>query len=120
LKQGIVLLAHGSRDARWSAPFERLAAELSRRLPAACIALSFLEHGRPLREALADVAAQGASQIRVVPVFLGQGAHLNEDLPRLVAAVQKDFPRADIRLEPAIGEQPTVIEAMARAIAGQE
>ena len=120
MKQGIVLLAHGSRDPHWSRPFERLAADLSRRLPAAFVALSFLEHGRSLAEAVADVAAKGAAQIRVVPVFLGQGGHVKEDLPRLVAAVQKDFPGAEIRLEPAIGEQPAVIEAMARAIAGEE
>ena len=120
MKQGIVLLAHGSRDPQWSRPFERLAADLSRKLPAAFIALSFLEHGRPLAEAVAEVAAQGASRIRVVPVFLGQGGHVKEDLPRLVASVQKNFPRAEISLEPAVGEQPAVIEAMARAIAQQE
>ena len=120
MKQGIVLLAHGSRDPQWSRPFERLAADLSRRLPAACIALAFLEHGRALTDAVGDLAAKGASQSRGVPVFLGQGGPVKEDLPRLVAAVQKDFPRAEIRLDPAIGEQPAVIEAMARAIAGEE
>jgi sirohydrochlorin cobaltochelatase len=120
LKLGLVLLAHGSRDAQWSQPFERLAADLSRRLPAAAIALSYLEHGRPLAEAIAEVAAKGAAEIRVVPVFLGQGGHVKEDLPRLVARVQKDFPQLQIRLEPAIGEQARVIEAMARAIAGEE
>ena len=119
MKQGIVLLAHGSRDPEWSRPFERLAAELSRKLPAAAIALSYLEHGRSLAEAIAEVTAKGAAAIRVLPVFLGQGGHVKEDLPRLVAAVQKDFPRAQIRLEPAVGEQARVIEAIARAIAGE-
>ena len=120
MKRGIVLLAHGSRDPQWSRPFERLAADLSRRLPEAAVALCFLEHGRALAEAVADVAAKGASSIRVVPVFLGQGGHVKEDLPRLVAAVEKMFPSAKISLEPAVGEQPAVIEAIARAIAGEE
>jgi len=120
LKQGIVLLAHGSRDPQWSQPFERLAAHLSTRLPAAAIALSYLEHGPPLARAIAEVAAQGAAAIRVVPVFLGQGGHVKADLPRLVAAAQMEFPRLQIRLEPAVGEQARVIEAMARAIAGEE
>jgi hypothetical protein len=45
---------------------------------------------------------------------------VKEDLPRLLAAVQKEFPHAEIRLEPAIGEQSMVIAAMAGAIAAQE
>lgn len=117
MKQGIVLLAHGSRDPEWSRPFQRLAADLSGRLPAVAIALCFLEHGRPLPEGIAEVITQGASAVRVVPVFLGQGGHVKEDLPRLVAAAQRQFPQAEIRLEPPVGEQPTVIGAIAAFIA---
>jgi len=52
-----------------------------------------------------------------VPVFLGQGAHVKEDLPKLVAAAQKKHAGVTIRLEPAIGAQTSVIEAIATAIA---
>ena len=52
------------------------------------------------------------------PSFLGQGGHVKQDLPKLVAAAQKDHVGVTIRLEPAIGEQPSVIEAIAAAIAG--
>jgi sirohydrochlorin cobaltochelatase len=117
LKQGIVLLAHGSRDPEWSRPFQRLAADLSRRLPAVAIALCFLEHGRSLSEGIAEVLTHGAATVRVVPVFLGQGGHVKEDLPRLVAAARRQFSQAEIRLEPPVGEQPAVIEAIAAFIA---
>ena len=119
MKQGIVLLAHGSRDPQWSRPFERLAADLSRRLPAAAIEVCYLEHGRSFAEATGALAAKGVVSIRVIPVFLGQGGHVKEDLPRLVAAAQRELRGARIHLEPAIGEQPQVIEAIARVIAGQ-
>jgi len=48
LKQGIVLVAHGSRDPEWSRPFERLAAALEKKLPAVAVALCYLEHGPSL------------------------------------------------------------------------
>jgi sirohydrochlorin cobaltochelatase len=117
MKQGIVLLAHGSRDPQWSLPFERLAGDLGRRLPAVAIALAYLEHGTQLHEAISQLTRQSAVSIRVVPVFLGQGGHVKEDLPRLVAAAQREFAGAEIRLEPPVGEQPPVIAALAAFIA---
>jgi sirohydrochlorin cobaltochelatase len=118
VKEGIVLLAHGSRDPEWSRPFVQLAAMLSRRLPAVEVAVCYLEHGPSFGEATAALIAKGTGSIRVIPVFLGQGSHVKQDLPRLVAATQRDYPGTPLRLEPAIGEQAQVIEAIAGAIAG--
>jgi sirohydrochlorin cobaltochelatase len=58
--------------------------------------------------------AKGALNIRVIPLFLGAGGHVKQDLPKLVAEAK----RADVNLvlEKPIGEQPEVIEAIAAAI----
>ncbi len=117
MKEGIVLIAHGSRDPEWSRPFEQIALSLKRQLPAVAVALAFLEHGASLDEAVAALAAKGAVSIRVVPVFLGQGGHVKEDLPKLVAAVGADHPGQKLVLEKSIGEQQQVVEAIASAIA---
>jgi len=114
LKQGIVLVAHGSRDAEWSRPFERLAAALQKKLPAVAVALSYLEHGPSLEEALAALTAKGVGAIRVVPVFLGAGGHVKEDIPRLVAAANPTVP---VTVDSPIGEQAQVIDAIAEGIA---
>jgi sirohydrochlorin cobaltochelatase len=118
LKQGIVLFAHGSRDPEWSRPFEQIALSLKQRLPAVAVALAFLEHGASLDEAVAALAAKGTLSIRVIPVFLGQGGHVKEDLPRLVADAQRAFAGVKLVLGKTIGEQPEIIEAIADAIAG--
>jgi sirohydrochlorin cobaltochelatase len=114
LKQGIVLIAHGSRDPDWSRPFERIAASLARKLPAVAVGLAYLEHGPSLEESVSALVAKGVASIRVIPVFLGQGGHVKEDLPRLVA--QSGRPGLKLSLEKAIGEQQPVIEAIAGAI----
>lgn len=115
MKQALVLFAHGSRDAQWAQPFEALRARLAPRFD---VELAFLELMPPtLEEALARLAARGARRVRVVPVFLGQGAHLKRDLPALAAAAGARHPGLEISLEPALGEQPAVIEALAAAIA---
>ena len=87
-------------------------------LPGERIVLAFLELMRPsLPECAAALHGEGVRSLRVVPVFLGSGAHLKDDLPRLVAAIHGEFPDLQIAVEPPIGEQPEVIAAIARAIA---
>lgn len=117
-KKAVVLFAHGSRDPDWSRPFERIAASLGKKLPGFTVKTAYLEAMRPsLEEALATLAARKAARITIVPVFLGQGGHLKKDLPKLVAAAAEAHPGIEIALEPPIGEQPAVIEAIAEAIA---
>ena len=114
---GLILFAHGSRDREWARPFEQLAETLSRRTDDQ-VRLAFLESMAPsLGEAIAALAAQGAKSIRVVPVFFGQGGHTKHDLPRLAAAARERHPGVEITIEAPIGEQPSVIEAIAAAIA---
>jgi len=114
LKEGIVLLGHGSRDPEWSQPFEKIAVSVGKRLPAVAVALAYLEHGPSLEEAVTALAAKGALSIRVVPLFLGTGGHVKEDLPKLVAQAKR--PEIQLALDKPIGEQPEVVEAIAAAI----
>jgi sirohydrochlorin cobaltochelatase len=71
-----------------------------------------------LPDCAAALHADGARNLRVVPVFLGAGGHLKEDLPKLVAELKGRYPDLQITVEPPIGEQPAVISAIAKAIAG--
>lgn len=81
--------------------------------------LAFLELMQPsLPACAASLHGEGIRSLRIVPVFLGMGGHLKEDLPRLVASVRGDFPDLQMTVEPPIGEQPQVIAAIAEAIAG--
>ena len=116
MSAGIVLFAHGSRDPEWARPFEQLAASVARTTQQP-VALAYLELMRPpLDEAISALLKKGVTSIRVVPVFLGQGGHVKEDLPRLVSRARESHTQIAITLEPAIGEQPAVIDAIAAAI----
>ena len=117
MKSGLILFAHGSRDSQWARPFQQLAETMRQKLDGP-VELAYLEFMEPtLEQATAALARGGVDAIRIVPVFLGQGGHLKQDVPKLVAAVQMKHAKVRIRLEPAIGEQASVIEAIAAAIA---
>ncbi len=119
-RHAIVLFAHGARDPEWARPLERIAHSLAQRRSGVAVRIAYLEMMRPsLEEAVAALADEGAARVTVVPVFLGQGGHIKEDLPRLVTAAQAAHPGLLIEAQPAIGEQPEVIEAIASAIAAR-
>ena len=113
--QGIVLLAHGSRDPRWRAPIEAVAARTQALSPEARVRCAYLELAEPdLRTAAAALVDEGASAIRVVPLFLGMGKHAREDIPRQLDALRAEWPALAFTLAPTVGESPQVIDLLAR------
>jgi sirohydrochlorin cobaltochelatase len=114
MMKAMILFAHGARDARWAAPFERLRELVQAQLPQAPVQLAFLELMSPrLPEAVAQLAAQGCSRIDVVPVFFGQGGHVLRDLPPMLEELRRAHPDLEIRVAQAVGESPQVLAAIA-------
>jgi sirohydrochlorin cobaltochelatase len=114
--RAIVLFAHGARDPRWAEPFAAVAARVRAAAPDCHVALAFLELMAPsLGDAVAALVGAGVTRIDVVPLFLGTGGHLRQDLPPLVDAVRATHPAVEFRLHAAIGEHAAVVEAMAAA-----
>ena len=112
--RGIVLFAHGARDPDWARPFEAIRDRVRTSRPEYPIALAYLELMSPtLEEAIAELAAEGALAITVFPLFMAQGAHLKQDIPRILDAIRATHPRIPIALESAIGEVPEVLDAIA-------
>ena len=117
---GLILFAHGARDPRWAEPFEQLKRKVEAARPGLPVALAYLEIMRPDLAAAADVLiAAGCRSLRIVPVFLGQGGHVRQDLPAIVATLAARHPAIPIALASAVGEHDTVLERIAEvAVAG--
>jgi len=112
--QGLVLFAHGARDARWAEPFAAVAGRVAARRPDLAVVLAFLEHLAPdLPAALAALEAQGVTRARVVPLFFGRGGHLRNDFPDVLAAARGRAPRMVVEVSAAAGEDEAVQEALA-------
>lgn len=111
----LVLFAHGARDPRWAAPFQRLQALVKDQLPQQEVELAFLELMEPrLPEAVKTLAAKGRTEITIVPVFLGQGGHVLRDLPVILQDLKAAYPQVNFKLVEAVGENAAVLQAMAR------
>lgn len=116
--RGYILFAHGSRDPLWRAPIESVAERMQNHLGQSTqVACAYLELMEPdLPACVAGMAGLGVHDITIVPMFLGQGRHAREDLPKLVAALQVQYPQLRFDLRLAIGEDPRVVDSLARLI----
>lgn len=104
---GIVVFAHGSRDPLWRAPIEAVAEALRRRHPELPVRCAYLELTEPdLASAVDDLLDQGATRVRVMPLFFGMGRHAREDLPALCEALRQRHPHLRLELLAPVGEDP--------------
>lgn len=65
-----------------------------------------------LTQAATQLAAAGATRLVVVPLFLGTGGHLRQDLPAMLAAAQAAA-GIPMTAATAVGEDDSVLAAMA-------
>ena len=113
--QGLILFAHGARDARWAEPFEQVAARVRALRPGVAVALAYLELMAPdLDAAGAALARSGCREVAVLPLFLGAGGHVRKDLPERLERLRAAHPEVRWALQAAAGESPRLVEALAQ------
>lgn len=116
MEVALILFAHGARDPAWAEPVRRVQAAVGAVDPAVRVEVAFLEFMSPtLAECGAALAAEGFGRIVVFPMFIAQGGHLKREVPEILAHLQARYPAVRFELAKAVGENETVIRAMAAA-----
>jgi sirohydrochlorin cobaltochelatase len=112
----IILFAHGARDPEWATPMRRVQAAIRNSAPAMPVELAFLEFMAPdLPTCAAEAIAAGARKVVVLPMFIAQGGHLKREVPEMLADLRARWPAVEFVLDRAIGEEESVVQAMAEA-----
>ena len=112
----LLLIAHGSRDPRYTASFEGLRRDLAREGYAAQVGYlglcgpDVVEAARRLARV---VPADAAEPIVAVPMFLNHGYHVAHDVPAAVGRARAALAsRARITVTEPLGPDPLLTEAM--------
>lgn len=115
----VVIFAHGSRDPLWRKPVEAVAQRVRELDPTLAVACAYLEMSEPdLLTAAGALIRAGARRLSVLPLFIGVGKHAREDLPVLMTQLAEAHPDVHFTAHSAVGEDPGLIEAMARLAIG--
>lgn len=116
MSTALVLFGHGARDPRWADTMTAIAARIRSLDPGLPVRTAFLEFMSPeLADAVDARVAEGVRSIVVAPVFLAAGGPVLRDLPDRLTGIVARHPGLDLRVGPALGSLPAVVEAMARA-----
>lgn len=112
----LILFAHGARDPEWANPMRRVQVVIRQRMTGMPVELAFLEFMSPtLPERAAELIAQGADRIVVLPMFIARGGHLKKETPEMIETLRSTYPNVEFSLGNAIGEHELVVQAMATA-----
>lgn len=119
MSYSLILLAHGSSDPAWRAPFERFHEALAARMQTP-LKLAYMELSEPsLESSVAELAAAGIRRAEILPLFFAAGRHLRKDVPAQVEALRANHPDIELVLLPPVGEHPAFIDALAAVVAEQ-
>ncbi len=109
----LILLAHGSRDVQWRKSFETFRDDLASELGKHSVSLAYLELIPPtLEEAIMEAVKEGVERIRVLPLFMAMGKHLDRDIPKQIQEITAKHLKLKIELLPAVTSYPAVYDAM--------
>ena len=110
--KALVVFAHGARDPAWARPVEQLAARLRDAMPDWTVEAAYLERVAPgIDEALDGLAARGAREIVLLPVFWSAQGHVDQTVPALAERMRaRGVP---LRALPVLSELPGLLEFVA-------
>ena len=114
-----ILLAHGSRDARWRKSFETLLERIENHSPIKIFRLCYLELcGPSLSETVNDLTDNNSkiSTIIIHPIFLSAGVHFNEDIQTMVYELQSIYPHLKFKINDVVGNNIIVLEAIIKVV----
>jgi sirohydrochlorin ferrochelatase len=107
--KAILLVSHGSRSPKTKEEISVLVNILRQHFPQDIVDFAFLEiEGPDIPEGIKRCVAQGATDIVVTLNFLNAGRHINEDIPAIVLAAQKKYPRIKLTVSKPIGQHPQI------------
>ncbi|MBN4049999.1 sirohydrochlorin chelatase [Nitrospira defluvii] len=110
MKQAVLLVGHGSKDPEGNREFEAFAQKVGMRY---CM-LDYVEPSLPT--ALEVLAAEGITDLAVIPYFLFAGGHVKKDIPQIIDSARVLYPKMAIYLGQHLGLEKALFEVCAERL----
>jgi sirohydrochlorin cobaltochelatase len=121
----VFLVCHGSRDPEYQQAAADLLARVRQQLAPQVVELVQLE-GKSLGLAeqihryLAARLPRCDNPVVLVSLFMGRGAHVEEDLPAVLEELRARWPCLKLLLTPPIGQHPALLDLVAARVAAAQ
>ncbi len=111
----VVLICHGSRDPRYQASLANLAAACREQMPYSVATAQMELASLSLDQQLLALGCQ-ASVLVLLPLFMGPGIHLQEDLNAAVTATSDQLPSLSLQTATPLGFHPGMIQLLGQRL----
>ena len=119
MKNGIIIVDHGSRRAESTELLEEVAALFAKRFAQLydIVEPAHMELAEPsIATAYHACVQRGATRIVVCPFFLGPGKHWTADIPRLAAEAAQRHPNTEYHVTMPLGIDELILELLAKRV----
>ena len=117
--EAVVILAHGSRKKEVEKEFSKLANLIKKRLPALRIEPALFQFSeRNLPAALKKLSSEGYKKIKVVPLFLFRGVHVENDIPNAISEEKNKYPELETSISGTLLPDERILDIVVDRING--
>ena len=110
MKEGVILLGHGSRREEANEEVRQMAKMIKKADKDGLYEVAFLSFGHPhLADAAETLIKKGCEKIIVMPMFLVTGNHINRDIPSRLLLQKTTHPNIKFVLAKHFGPHPGII-----------
>ncbi len=111
MKTAILVLGHGSKAPQALETLKRYGEMVKSASGCEIVDVASLQFDKPdLPEGIRNVVSQGAEKVVIVPLFLYNGIHMQEDIPQVLAEEKVKYPSVEIVLAENLGADNRIVE----------
>ena len=108
-KTGMIVLGHGSRRGEVGRAFTAMVGRVADMMGGVTVLPAFFSLGEPtLAEQVGVLTGQGCSRIVIMQYFLYNGVHIEQDIPTMVAELQRAYPGVEFVVQPTLQDDPAM------------
>ncbi|TWU57611.1 sirohydrochlorin chelatase [Rubripirellula reticaptiva] len=108
---GVLLIGHGTREAKGTEQFFQLGRRLENRLRPVPVEVSLLEFQKPtIAEAWDALMARKVNHVHVAPLLLFAAGHAKQDIPSAIAECQSRWPGVTTDQARPLSRHPSIVK----------
>ena len=117
MKRAIIVLGHGSKAPQALETLKKYGEMVKAKSGYEIVEIASLQFNKPdLPEALDHVISLGAKKVVIVPFFLYNGIHMQEDIPAVIAGETEKNPDVEIILANHLGADHRLVDIVIERI----
>lgn len=112
MKEGIIILGHGSRREDANDEIREITARLQENKPETKYQVAFWQFGKPsLVDAIEGLLKEEqVEKIVIMPMFLTIGYHIHRDIPDKIFGLKTAYPNVKFAIARHLGSDPRIVE----------